>query len=137
MAYTWPLSNKKYISQYQEKILEKYREKLIELIDEYKVFTSTLFDSLKDKNTTVPKVTSYYYDGSDIGNVSDASQRQIQLMVIRARNAYDDALSSIVYDDKNSFNASVSNLVDFIDAGLKAMYDTGIMPEKLATIDWI
>ena len=58
-------------------------------------------------------------------------------MVIRARNAYDDALSSIVYDDKNSFNASVSNLVDFIDAGLKAMYDTGIMPEKLATIDWI
>ena len=133
----WEKANKTYISQYQEKILEKYREKLIELIDEYKVFTSTLFDSLKDKNTTVPKVTSYYYDGSDIGNVSDASQRQIQLMVIRARNAYDDALSSIVYDDKNSFNASVSNLVDFIDAGLKAMYDTGIMPEKLATIDWI
>ena len=133
----WEKANKTYISQYQEKILEKYREKLIELIDEYKVFTSTLFDSLKDKNTTVPKVTSYYYDGSDIGNVSDASQRQIQLMVIRARNAYDDALSSIVYGDKNSFNSSISNLVDFIDAGLKAMYDTGIMPEKLATIDWI
>ena len=32
----WEKANKTYISQYQEKILEKYREKLIEVIDEYK-----------------------------------------------------------------------------------------------------
>lgn len=59
----WEKANKTYISQYQEKILEKYREKLIEAIDEYKVFHSTLFDSIKDRNTKVSTADSSSYGG--------------------------------------------------------------------------
>lgn len=133
----WEKANKTYISQYQEKILEKYREKLIEVIDEYKVFHSTLFDSIKDRNTKVSNAVSYSYDGADIGNVYSFTQKHIEQMLIRARNYYDMALSAIINDDKNSFNSSIEGLTTCVERVSEAIYDTGIMPEKLATIDWI
>lgn len=133
----WEKANKTYISQYQEKILEKYREKLIEAIDEYKVFHSTLFDSIKDRNTKVSTADSSSYGGADIGNVYSFTQRYIEQMLIRARNFYDRALSAIVHDDKNSFNSAIESLTTCIERVSEAIYDTGIMPEKLATIDWI
>lgn len=133
----WEKANKTYISQYQEKILEKYREKLIEVIDEYKVFHSTLFDSIKDRNTKVSTADRYSYDGADIGNVYSFTQKNIEQMLIKARNYYDRALSAIINDDKNSFNSAIEGLTTCVERVSEAIYDTGIMPEKLATIDWI
>ena len=133
----WEKANKTYISQYQEKILEKYREKLIEVIDEYKVFHSTLFDSIKDRNTKVSDAGRYSYDGADIGNVYSFTQKHIEQMLIKARNYYDRALSAIINDDKNSFNSAIEGLTTCVERVSEAIYDTGIMPEKLATIDWI
>ena len=77
------------------------------------------------------------YDGADIGNVYSFTQKHIEQMLIKARNYYDRALSAIINDDKNSFNSAIEGLTTCVERVSEAIYDTGIMPEKLATIDWI